>query len=47
MRNQITALATNPPMIELPSTWMNESYWMNLLVQYTQSRQDPTDTAAE
>jgi hypothetical protein len=23
------------------------TYWMNLLVQYTQNRQDPTDTAAD
>ncbi|VDI72583.1 ATP-binding cassette, subfamily A (ABC1), member 1, partial [Mytilus galloprovincialis] len=47
LTNQMTALIGHPPMLELPTTWMNESYWMNLLAQYTQSRQDQQDIAAE
>ncbi|CAC5362986.1 unnamed protein product [Mytilus coruscus] len=47
LTNQMTALIEHPPMLELPTTWMNESYWMNLLAQYTQNRQDQQDIAAE
>lgn len=43
----LTSLLTNPPSLDLPVNWMNASYWLNMLAQYTESRQDQRNVVKE
>jgi hypothetical protein len=43
----ITGWAQSPPEFTLPASWMNESFWLQLLDDYAKARQDPATISTE
>ncbi|XP_046569699.1 uncharacterized protein LOC124278012 [Haliotis rubra] len=45
--DQVTRWVQMPPRVVLPPVWENETYWLNMLQQYSMARQDPAAIQAE
>ncbi|XP_067670801.1 uncharacterized protein [Haliotis asinina] len=43
----VTKWVQMPPRVILPPVWENETYWLNMLEQYSMARQDPAAIQAE